>query len=832
MADPEPLIDVGKLNEKVLCYAQTIYRFNGVWEGPDPLTPIIPLFFIQVSLAILITRFVTFVLKPTKQPPFVAEIISGILLGPTALGRIMRFRRLLFPNYNFHVIETMAHVALVFYGFLVGLQMDMKSVLRIGIKARNVAIIGIIIPFVMGTILYFSLTRDEEVRGFIFYGGALTITGFSVLSKILDKQKILQTDIGKMAMSSAVINDIGAWFILTLGYVVTGSTANIHWALICTIAYALFCVFYLRRAIGWTIRKMPEGQGYSEFFICSILAGMAISGVITDALGTHPIIGAFLFGLSIPNQVLQAEIIDKLDDFVTGIFMPTFFVVCGLRTNFGQMGSIYEIVGYILLFVSAKILSSIAATFFSEMTIKEALAVGVLSNTKSIMALIIIEAGQAQQVLSTQLYSLMVAGILVMTAIVTPMTMLHRPSQEIAPHKRRTIQKARMEEELRVLACIHGTHDIPSVINLLGSSHSTPASPITVFALQVVELVGRGSSMLEVHNSGKRGSRSLGHEETQTRQIITAFDNYELRSDGVMVQVLTARSALSTMDEDMCNIAKDKRVAFIILPFHKQRGIEGEMEDVNPEIRAVNEGVLANAPCSVGILIDRGLSETSDYAKNIVVLFFGGADDREALAYALRMVDRPDTRLTVVKFIPDEGASDIEQTEFADESHVNVQIDKESEKLMDDEFLNRFKISTANDKSVTYIELLLNDVEEAVKAIKLMDQHNYDLYIVGKGRGVVSPLTAGLVDWCDCPELGAIGDLLVTSEFDSTFSVLVMQQYVKPIGDGSVNSYGSMSERIAGIGNMDMDLDMQRADSESGDVFSSFRRRTEHMPRV
>ncbi|WMV40921.1 hypothetical protein MTR67_034306 [Solanum verrucosum] len=831
MADPEPLIDVGKLNEKVLCYAQTIYRFNGVWEGPDPLTPIIPLFFIQVSLAILITRFVTFVLKPTRQPPFVAEIISGILLGPTALGRIMRFRRLLFPNYNFHVIETMAHVALVFYGFLVGLQMDMKSVLRIGIKARNVAIIGIIIPFVMGTILYFSLTRDEEVRGFIFYGGALTITGFSVLSKILDKQKILQTDIGKMAMSSAVINDIGAWFILTLGYVVTGSTANIHWALICTIAYALFCVFYLRRAMGWIIRKMPEGQGYSEFFICSILAGMAISGVITDALGTHPIIGAFLFGLSIPNQVLQAEIIDKLDDFVTGIFMPTFFVVCGLRTNFGQMGSIYEIVGYILLFVSAKILSSIAATFFSEMTIKEALAVGVLSNTKSIMALIIIEAGQAQQVLSTQLYSLMVAGILVMTATVTPMTMLHRPSQEIAPHKRRTIQKARMEEELRVLACIHGTHDIPSVINLLGSSHSTSASPITVFALQVVELVGRGSSMLEVHNSGKRGSRSLGHEETQTRQIITAFDNYELRSDGVMVQVLTARSALSTMDEDMCNIAKDKRVAFIILPFHKQRGIEGEMEDVNPEIRAVNEGVLANAPCSVGILIDRGLSEISDYAKNIVVLFFGGADDREALAYALRMVDRPDTRLTVVKFIPDEGASDIEQTEFADESHVNVQIDKESEKLMDDEFLNRFKISTANDKSVTYIELLLNDVEEAVKAIKLMDQHNYDLYIVGKGRGVVSPLTAGLVDWCDCPELGAIGDLLVTSEFDSTFSMLVMQQYVKPIGDGSVNSYGSMSERIAGIG-MDMDLDMQRADSESGDVFSSFRRRTEHMPRV
>ncbi|CAN4076988.1 unnamed protein product [Withania somnifera] len=831
MGDAEPLIDVGKLNEKILCYAQTIYRFNGVWEGPDPLTPVIPLFFIQISLAILTSRFIIFSLKPTRQPPFVAEIISGIILGPTALGRIIKFRRLLFPNYNFHVIQTMAHVALVFYGFLVGLQTDTKSVLRIGVKARNVAVVGIIIPFVIGTILFFTLNRTGEASGFIFYGGALAITGHPVLAKILDKPKILQTDVGKMAMSSAVINDIGGWFILTLGYVVTGSTANIHWAIICTIAYALFCVFYLRRAIGWIIRKLPEGQGYSEFFICSILSGMAFSGVITDALGTHPIIGAFLFGLSIPNQMLQAEIVDKLDDFVMGILMPTFFVVCGLRTNFGEMGSIYEIVGYIILFASAKLLSSVAATFFSDMSIKEALAVGVLSNTKSLMALIIIEAGQAQKILSTRLYSLMVSGILVMTAVVTPVTMIYRPSQELVPHKRRTIQKARMEEELRILACIHGKHDIPSVINLLGSSNSTAASPITVFALQVVELVGRASSMLEVHSSGKRGSRSLGHEETQTRQIITAFDNYELRSDGVMVQVLTARSALSAMDEDICNIAKDKRVAFIILPFHKKRGLEGEMEDVNLEIRAVNEGVLANAPCSVGILIDCGLPETSDYAKNIVVLFFGGADDREALAYTLRMIDRPDTHLTVVKFIPDEGASDAAQTEFAEENHVNVQIDKESEKLMDEEFLNRFKISAANDKSVKYIELLLNDVEEAVKAIKLMDQHKYDLYITGKGRGVVSPLTAGLIDWCDCPELGAIGDLLVTSEFDSTFSVLVMQQYVKPIGDGSVNSYGSMSERIAGIG-MDMDLNMQRPDSESGDVFSSFRRRPEHVPQV
>lgn len=116
-----------------------------------------------------------------------------------------------------------------------------------------------------------------------------------------------------------------------------------------------------------------------------------------------------------------------------------------------------------------------------------------------------------------------------------------------------------------------------------------------------------------------------------------------------------------------------------------------------------------------------------------------------------------------------------------------------SQQVLDDDFLNKFKIATVNDKSISYIEEVLSDEEETVRTIKSMDGH-YDLYIVGKGRGMVSPLTAGLADWCDCPELGAIGDLLVTSEFSSVFSVLVVQQYIRlsESKDGSIRSGGSV----------------------------------------
>lgn len=72
---PVATLDVAKLNRTILCYAETIYRFNGVWEGPNPLTPLISLFLIQLTFSMCIIHLVVFSLKPFNQPPFVAELL-------------------------------------------------------------------------------------------------------------------------------------------------------------------------------------------------------------------------------------------------------------------------------------------------------------------------------------------------------------------------------------------------------------------------------------------------------------------------------------------------------------------------------------------------------------------------------------------------------------------------------------------------------------------------------------------------------------------------------------------------------------------------------------
>lgn len=296
----------------------------------------------------------------------------------------------------------MAHLSIVYYAFLMGLKMDVKGILRTGPKAMKLALTGIFIPFSLGVGLYFIFLIDySEIAGCFFWGAALTVTGFSVLSKILENQQILHTEVGKTAVASALVSDISSWGFLALGFAITGSQSNIQWSVISTIAFILVCVYYIRPGLNWIIRKTPEGQGYSEFYICSIVSGMALSGVITDVCGTHPMIGAFVFGLIIPNEVLEATIVDKLEDFVVGILMPVYFVVCGLRTNLDVISGELSIIVVMLVIIaicSVKVVSAVIVTAFADVPMDEALTVGLLCNAKGIMALIILEAGQIQGV--------------------------------------------------------------------------------------------------------------------------------------------------------------------------------------------------------------------------------------------------------------------------------------------------------------------------------------------------------------------------------------------------------------------------------------------------
>lgn len=213
------------------------------------------------------------------------------------------------------------------------------------------------------------------------------------------------------------------------------------------------------------------------------------------------------------------------------------------------------------------------------------------------------------QVLDESTFGTMIIVAVIVTGIITPIvTLIYKPAKQFVPYKRRTVEKSKPDAEFRMLVCIHTPRNVPTIINLLEASNPNKKSPICVYVLHLVELTGRASAMLIVHNTRKSGRPALNRTQAQSDHIINAFENYEQHASSVTVQPLTAISPYSTMHEDICNLAEDKRTALIIIPFHKQQTVDGGMEASNPVIRTVNQNVLANAPCSIGILVDRGLN--------------------------------------------------------------------------------------------------------------------------------------------------------------------------------------------------------------------------------
>ncbi|KAK0578251.1 hypothetical protein LWI29_007450 [Acer saccharum] len=784
------------INASQACHVLNITTTNGIWHSQNPLVESLPLLITQLAIVIFFARFLFFILKPLHQPLFVTDILGGAVIGPSLLGMRPYFSRL-FPLTTVMTLETVAYMALDFYIFFVGLEMDIKFIRHADRRELGVAAAGIVIPMSTGIGLFFLTGRllnlTIDTSGCLFWGLTLTVTGFPVVARILSKLKLVHSDIGRMAMSTAIINDFCSWILVAILLPTrTTSPENALYAITATTAFILICICIVRPALvkifhqTSCIEKNNNCNNYNEYYLCYVLIGVVLCSFITDLCGTYSVIGAFVFGIIIPNKQLRSVVIERFQDFVSGIMLPLFFAICGMRINVHAVNNWLWAGLVVILLCVCKILTTYSVCFFTDLPSRDSFALGVLMNTKGILAVVVLNIGWDKKVLQVEEYTVMVVALVIMTSIVGPtISAMYKTSTRISKYEGRTIQCTKPNDELRILSCIHSIHNVSGMTNLLAISNATKNSPLSVFSLQLVELTGRASPMLIVHSSGKTSISMYGRSHnSDSNIIINAFENLETHNPvAFSVQSLTSLSPFITMHEDVCILAENKRVAFMILPFHKQAMLDDDVvlrdhASSDSSFHDVNMNILSNAPCSVGILVDRELKHPhrDSNVYRVAMLFIGGPDDREALAYAWRMSGQKLVDLKVVRFL----------------SRYNV---KENKKLspevkreikLDNEYVQEFRLKTAREQHVSYSEKVVDNGEETVAELRAMDQNMFDLYVVGR-QAMESPFTAGLVDWNDnCQEIGVIGDFLVSSSFVNG-SVLVVQQYAGATASGDAS---------------------------------------------
>ncbi|CAJ1968075.1 unnamed protein product [Sphenostylis stenocarpa] len=373
-----------------------------------------------------------------------------------------------------------------------------------------------------------------------------------------------------------------------------------------------------------------------------------------------------------------------------------------------------------------------------------------------------------------------------MTIAASPLiNAIYKPKLRFKQTQLRTVQKLRYEAEFRVAACVHNAHQAIGMIRVLEATNASRLSPLYVSVLHLVELTRHGTGLLvaQMDNPNVQGgsSESQYGSQEEFETINNAFTEFVEEYKAVRFDTSGIVATYETIHQDIYNVTEEKRASLILLPFHKELNSEGVLETTNDALGDINKNVLQEPPCSVGILVNRGLRPLSKTTMNIIMVFIGGLDDREALSVAWRMAAHSATKLHVIRLLIS-GTEAAEDKAFHCDPNglLSTVMDNVMQKELDDEHIFHFRHKALhNNDSITYSEkeVRIETGEEIPLVLNEIDKPRCDLYVLGQGSGNKYTIFQRLLEWCDNPELGVMGDIVASTSFGTNSSLLVVQQY-------------------------------------------------------
>ncbi|EOD50966.1 putative k+ homeostasis protein kha1 protein [Neofusicoccum parvum UCRNP2] len=428
----------------------------GILEGNNPThynpkDPII-VFIIQAGIIIMFCRLLHYPLQKLRQPRVIAEVIGGILLGPSVMGRIPHFTETIFPTASMPNLTLVANLGLVLFLFLVGLEVDLRFLLSNWKIALSVGLAGMALPFGLGAAISYGLYHEFRGEGstvpidfgvyLLFIGVAMAITAFPVLCRILTELKLLMTPVGVIVLSAGVGNDVVGWILLALcvALVNAGTGLTALWVLLVAVGYVIFIWFAVKPAFWWLLRRTRSLQdGPSQGMIALTMLLTLASAFFTGVIGIHPIFGAFIIGLICPHEGgFAIKVTEKVEDLVSALFLPLYFALSGLNTNLGLLdtGMTWAyVVAVVCVAFFAKFIGASLAARLCGLVWRESFTIGALMSCKGLVELIVLNIGLQAKILSQRVFTIFVVMALVTTFATTPLTAWLYP-----PHYQKKIE--------------------------------------------------------------------------------------------------------------------------------------------------------------------------------------------------------------------------------------------------------------------------------------------------------------------------------------------------------------------------------------------------------
>jgi Kef-type K+ transport system membrane component KefB len=391
----------------------------------------------QMAIVLLITVACGWLALKVGQARVIGEIIGGILVGPSVLGRLApHLSATLFPPSSFGPFETLSTVGLVLFLFLIGMELDYEQLYSHRVTAVMASGMSILLPFGMGALLAHSLRIRFAPHGIgsvpfvLFLGIAMSITAFPVLARILEERNLQSTALGTTAILCAAVDDVVAWSLLAFALALVGgqdAPSSMLIRMTELVVYLVVMLGVIRPLAAFLVRRYKKPKLTLEL-LGVVVAGALLSAAATDKIGVHPLFGAFLCGVCFPRvPEWKVALRERLDMIVSVLLLPLFFALTGMRTRLDLLndGTMWLWAGIVLLAaVFGKMGGAVLAARWTGQSWRDAVALGALLNTRGLVELIVLNIAYSVGAFTPTLFTMMVVMALVTTMLTAPILTL------------------------------------------------------------------------------------------------------------------------------------------------------------------------------------------------------------------------------------------------------------------------------------------------------------------------------------------------------------------------------------------------------------------------
>ena len=585
-------------------------------------------FFIAVAIVMLFARLCGSLMPRIGQPRVMGEVLAGILLGPTAFGAIdPSLQSTVFASDIVPYIGVAANLGLIFFMFLIGLEVDLGQLrgrARMTLAVSNTALL---VPLMLGMLvalpLYPLLAPNTRFAAFaLFVGVSMSVTAFPVLARIISERRMIKQPLGALALSAAAVDDVSAWFLIALATAVAGAGSGV--AVIETIGWAaVFCLamaFLVRPLLARAAVAYDEAGGHVPgTWITVIFAGVLLSAVATETIGIAVIFGAFAMGVAMPRHAgLSDAVTRRVEDFVLTLLLPLFFAYTGLRTNVALLGR-GDLVLLTLALSAIAIVGKYGGTLIASRVIRlpwrESAVLGALMNTRGLTELIVLNLALSIGAISSALFAALVIMALVTTFMAGPLIRLLDPHNSFG------------EQAEQELAATEAPSAVPTGA---AREHAILVAPQSEAGLDqllaLAEPLARSQPRRELILAGlvrpPRGAAVRGGLQTEARLVSATSDQLQQRRRELLDSGLHVRAVAFTSADpghDLVRLSRSETIDLLLL--------DGRRPLVGDGIPREEVGtVLREARCDVAVLVAREGVEVSPGPGRPVIVPFGGAE--------------------------------------------------------------------------------------------------------------------------------------------------------------------------------------------------------------